>query len=33
MTVLLIGMTIGSGHVDATGATRGLAAAEPTLAG
>lgn len=33
MTLLLIGMTIGSGHADTTGATHGLAGAEPTLAG
>lgn len=33
MTLLLIGMTMGSGHADATVATRTLGGAEPTLAG
>ena len=33
MTVLLIGMTIGNGHVDATVNPRLRAAAEPHLAG
>jgi hypothetical protein len=33
MTIILIGMTMGSGQVDTTAVTRGLAGAEPTLAG
>jgi hypothetical protein len=33
MTVLLIGMTMGSGHVDTTVATHGRVATEPNLAG
>lgn len=33
MTLLLIGMTMGNSHADTTGTTRGLAGAEPTLAG
>lgn len=33
MTLLLIGMTIGSGHADTTSATHSLGGAEPTLAG
>ncbi len=33
MTLLLIGMTVGSGQNDTTGKSRGLAMAEPNLAG
>jgi hypothetical protein len=33
MTLLLIGMTMGSGQNDTTGTSRGLAVAEPKLAG
>ena len=33
MTLLLIGMTMGSGHADATVTTRGLGGAGTTLAG
>jgi hypothetical protein len=32
MTVLLIGMTVGSGHHETTRTTRGLTVAEPNLA-